>query len=68
MRWKGHGCCTFPQCPGTGKVIYKPSILDEKQLHLKQDQSRSHKTAIYPRTVTTLQHVSLQKEVVPTCS
>ena len=23
---------------GTGKVIYKPSVLDEKQLHLKQDQ------------------------------
>ena len=22
---------------GTGKVIYKPSVLDEKQLHLKQD-------------------------------
>ena len=27
-----------PQYPGgTGKFIYKPSILDEKQLHLKQD-------------------------------
>ena len=22
---------------GTGKVIYKPSVLDEKQPHLKQD-------------------------------
>ena len=28
---------------GTGKVIYKPSVLKEKQLYLKQDQSRSHK-------------------------
>ena len=31
---------------GTGKVIYKPSILDEEQLHLEQDRSRSHKSAI----------------------
>ena len=31
---------------GTGKVIYKPSVLDEKQLHLKQDRLRSHKSAI----------------------
>ena len=31
---------------GTGKVIYKPSVFDEKQLHLKQDQSISHKSAI----------------------
>ena len=30
---------------GTGKVIYKPSILDEEQLHLKQNWSRSHKSA-----------------------
>ena len=28
---------------GTGKFIYKPSILDEKHLHLKQDQLRSQK-------------------------
>ena len=28
---------------GTGKVICKPSVLDEKQLHLKQDRSRIHK-------------------------
>ena len=31
---------------GTGKVIYKPSIFDEEQLHLKQDWLRSHKSAI----------------------
>ena len=31
---------------GTGKVIYKPSIFDEEQLHVKQDQSRSHKSAV----------------------
>ena len=28
---------------GTGKFIYQPLILDEKHLHLKQDQLRSHK-------------------------
>ena len=28
---------------GIGKLTYKPLILDEKQLHLKKDQSRSHK-------------------------
>ena len=28
---------------GRGKFIYKPSILDEKQVHLKQDQLRNHK-------------------------
>ena len=27
----------YPVPEGTGKVIYKPSVLDEKQLHLKQD-------------------------------
>ena len=31
---------------GTGKVIYKPSIFEEEQLNLKQDRSRSHKSAI----------------------
>ena len=31
---------------GTGKVIYKPSILDKEQLHVKQDRSRSHKSDI----------------------
>ena len=30
----------------TGKVVYKLSVLDEKQLHLKQDQLRSHKSAV----------------------
>ena len=36
------------QYPGryTGKVIYKPSILDEEQLYLKQDLPRSHKSAL----------------------
>ena len=47
---------------GTGKFIYKPSILDEKQLHLKQNQSRSHKRTIYPMTITTLQHMLLLTE------
>ena len=41
---------------GTGKFIYKPAIVDEMQLHLKQDRSRSHKSTIYPRTATPLQH------------
>ena len=31
---------------GTGTVIYKPLILDEKQLHLKQDRLRSRKSTI----------------------
>ena len=31
---------------GTGKVIYKPSIFYEEQLHLKQDQSRSHESDV----------------------
>ena len=31
---------------GTGKVIDKPSVLDEKQLHLKQDRLRSHKSTV----------------------
>ena len=31
---------------GTGKVIYQPSTFDEEQLHLKQDRSRSHKSAV----------------------
>ena len=31
---------------GTGKVIYKPSIFDEEQLHLKQNRSRSHKSVV----------------------
>ena len=31
---------------GTGKVIYKPSILDEKQLHFKQDRPTSNKSDI----------------------
>ena len=30
----------------TGKVFYKPSILDEEQLPLKQDQLRSYKSAV----------------------
>ena len=36
---------------GTGIFIYKPSILDEKQLHVKQDQLRSHKSATEPKEV-----------------
>ena len=28
---------------GTGKVIYKPSIFYEEQLHLKQNRLRNHK-------------------------
>ena len=47
---------------GTGKVIYKPSIFDEEQLHVKQDQSRSHKSAVYPRTVTTRVIVAQNKK------
>ena len=43
----------------TGKFVYKPSIFDEKQLHLKQERSRSHKSAVYSRTEITLQHVLL---------
>ena len=39
------------------KFIYKPAIIDEIQLHLKQDRLRSHKSAIYPRAATPLQHV-----------
>ena len=31
---------------GTSKVIYKPSIFDEEQLHLKQHRSKSHKSAV----------------------
>ena len=30
---------------GTGKVVYKPSVLDERQLHVKQDRLGSHKSA-----------------------
>ena len=52
---------------GTGKVIYKPSIFDEEQLHLKQDCSRSHKSSIQPRTVTMLQHVLLLHETKGSC-
>ena len=48
---------------GTGKFIYKPSVLDEKQLYLKQDQSRNHKTAVS----TTLQHVLLLTEAKGSC-
>ena len=36
----------LPESQYPGKVIYKPSVLDEKQLHLKQDRSRSHKSAV----------------------
>ena len=48
IRWKGHDRCTlnYNIHEGTGKVIYKPSILDEEQLHLKQDRSRSHKSVV----------------------
>ena len=53
---------------GTGKFIYKPSILDEKQLYSKQDQSRNHKTAVYPRTVTTFQHMLLLTETKGSCA
>ena len=31
---------------GTDKFVYKASILDEKQLLLKWDQSRRHKSAM----------------------
>ena len=41
--------------------------VDEKQLHLKQDQSRSNKSAIYPRIVTTLQHLLLMIKTKEGC-
>ena len=57
---------------GKGKIIvyFLPESLPRQiqatnfhyKLHLKQDQSRSHKTVVYPRTVTTLQHVLLLTE------
>ena len=52
----------------TGKFIYKPSIFDEKQFHLKQEQSRSHKSAVYSRTATMLQHVLLLTETKGRCA
>ena len=52
---------------GIGKVIYKPSIFDEEHLHLKQDRSRSHKSAVLARTVSTLQHVLLLPETKGSC-
>ena len=36
----------FPETQYQDKVIYKASVLDEKQLHLKQDRLRSHKSAM----------------------
>ena len=41
------------QYPGvaTGNFIYKPTVLDEKQHHLKEDQSRSHKSIAYLKTI-----------------
>ena len=36
----------LPELQYPGKVIYKSSVLDERQLHLKQDQLRSHKSAV----------------------
>ena len=56
------------QYPGTGKVIYKPSIFDEEQLHLKQDQPKSHKSAVWSTTVTMLQHVLLLPETKGSCA
>ena len=55
---------------GTGKFIYNtvPAIVDEIQVHLKQDQSRSHKSAIYPRTATPLQHMLLLTETKGSCA
>ena len=50
------------------KFIYKPAIFDEKQLHIKQDQLRSHKSAVYPRTATMLQHLLLLAEAKGSCA
>ena len=36
----------FPESQYPDKVIYKASVLDEKQLHLKQDRLRSNKSAM----------------------
>ena len=53
IRRKGHDCCrgrcTFPSRTAISREVHtstNPSILDEKQLHLKQDRLRSHKSVI----------------------
>ena len=49
LTYAGRGMVTvdfLPESQYPGKVIYKPSIIDEKQFHFKQDRSRSHKSAI----------------------
>ena len=53
---------------GIGKFIYRPALLDKNQLHLKQNRSRSHKSSIYPRNVTKLQHMLLLTETKGSCS
>ena len=53
---------------GIGKVIYKPSMLDEKQLYLKQGWSRNHKSAIWTRPAMKLQHVSLLTKPKGSCT
>ena len=47
--YAGRGMVTIhflPESQYPSKVIYKPSVLDEIHLHLKQDRPRSHKSAI----------------------
>ena len=46
----------------TGRFVYKPTIFDEKQLHLKKERLRSHKSAVYSRTAITFQHMLLLTE------
>ena len=52
----------------TGRLIYKPLILDEKQLLVKQDWPRSHKSTVYPRTVTAPEHMLFMTENKEICA
>ena len=51
-----------------GKFVYKPSIFDEKQLRLKQERSRSHKSNVYSRTEITFQDVLLVTKTKGSCA
>ena len=50
---------------GTGKFIYKPSIFDEEQLHLKQDREAIKVPSSLGLTM--LQHVLLLPETKGSC-
>ena len=52
---------------GTGKFIYKLAILDKKTAPSQTGSIEKHKSTVYPRTVTTLQHVLLLTKTKGSC-